>query len=395
MQAVVEARRFTAQPQSQITAGMLEDFVRWIDRPGKTEQTYLANLRQFWAWLCYSGCRQPQRADVIAYRDWLISEHPAIKLDAETGWAYRLDGNGHKIQIACKPNTVAQYLRSVCQFFKWTAASGIYPDIAANIHAPRIKAGIHRKDALSLADAAAIEKSLAEQVSVANIDSEPETATITSRKNARTEQALRMYALFLLAVNAGLRTIEISRANVDDFVTINGQHYLYVWGKGRTEADTRKPIAAEVAAALTQYLNARQGKTTGKSPLFTATGNRSGGKRIAPETIGKMIKQAMRGAGFDSERLTAHSLRHTTGTAMQAMTGNLYETQRYMRHSNPATTEIYIHETETASAAAQAQRLYDYMHGSGAAAVAPESITEGLNAEQLKQLAAYAALLKK
>lgn len=43
------------------------------------------------------------------------------------------------------------------------------------------------------------------------------------------EQGKRLYAIYLLAVNAGLRTIEISRANVKDLETKGGQSWLYIW----------------------------------------------------------------------------------------------------------------------------------------------------------------------
>ncbi len=54
----------------------------------------------------------------------------------------------------------------------------------------------------------------------------------------------------------------------------------------------------------------------------------------------------MQAAGFDSERLTAHSLRHTAGQNVMELTGNnIYDTQMYMRHSSPKTTEIYLNVT--------------------------------------------------
>ena len=80
-------------------------------------------------------------------------------------------------------------------------------------------------------------------------------ADIAVRKR-ETEQGKRLFAMYLLTVTAGLRTIEISRANVKDLETKNGQTWLYIHGKGHTEADTKKAIAPEVAAALQEYLEA-------------------------------------------------------------------------------------------------------------------------------------------
>ena len=185
------------------------------------------------------------------------------------------------------------------------------------------------------------------------------------RVQRTTEQGKRLFAMYLLAVNAGLRTVEISRANIKDLVTKDGKSWLRVWGKGHTEADTQKAIAPEVAAAIRDYLNSRTDKHNGNSPLFVSTGNRSGGKRIAPTTISTMLKGALKGAGFDDERITAHSLRHSAGCAAMAVTdNNIYAAQKYMRHTDPKTTEIYLHESDADRAEAEkmAQEVYNYYH---------------------------------
>lgn len=315
-------------------------YINFIDRSEKTTQTYITNLRQFAAWMSYSGIRAPQRADIMAYRDYLLTEHPAIRLDPESGWTYRLDRGGKKYMVKCSPTTAGQYLRSVCQFFRWTAAEGLYPNIADNVHAPRIRNDYHRKEALQAADVLKIERTI----------------------QTEDEKGKRLLAMFLLAVNCGLRTIELSRANIRDLETVGGEAVLYVTGKGHTEADTKKILAPQVRAAIDDYLRSREDRKAPSSPLFVATGNRSGGQRIAPTTISKLLKAAMRAAGYDSDRITAHSLRHTAGTNVQEITGNLYLTQKYMRHANPATTEIYLHNNTDAQEAEIARRLYDYYH---------------------------------
>ena len=182
--------------------------------------------------------------------------------------------------------------------------------------------------------------------------------------------------------------MEISRANVKDMETKGGQTWLYIWGKGHTEPDQKKPLAPEVAEAIREYLQARGDCPTGKSPLFVSTGNRSGGKRIAPTTISTMLKRAMQAAGYDSERITAHSLRHTAGTAVQEITGDLYATQRYMRHSNPATTEIYLHTDTEKAESGIAQQLYNLYHGNAASDPRErlEAVLNRLNPSQLEQL---------
>ena len=383
-------------PAQDFNPGLFDDFVAWIDRSDKTTRSYLTNLRQFMAWLKYAAVVNPQRQDIISYRQWLTAEHEAIKLDSDSvnGWTYRTDATGNPLKINCKPNTIAQYLRSVCQFFRWTAANGYYPDIAANIHAPKLRHDRHSKEALTAPEVLAIEKSIAQRAQERTQAAQNAQKDTAGRMQRSTEQGKRLYAMYLLAVNAGLRTIEISRANIKDLETKGGQTWLYIWGKGHTEPDQRKPLAPEVAAAVKEYLKSRTDKPTGNSPLFVSTGNRSRGKRIAPTTISTMLKRAMQEAGFDSERITAHSLRHTAGTNVQEITGNLYATQLYMRHSNPATTEIYLHtETEQAEAGI-AQQLYNLYHGTGADNRAKlEQLINRMTPQQLEQLTGIAAAM--
>ena len=368
------------------------DFINWIDRSEKTARTYLTNLKQFMAYLRFKKITQPARNDIISYRQYLTTEHEAITLTA-TGWNYRTDAAGNRILITCKPNTAAQYLRSVCQFFKWTAANDLYPDIAANIHAPKVKHDIHRKDALNAAEVLTIEQSIAERAAIRTQQANGKDAAQRS-----TEQGKRLFAMYLLAVNAGLRTVEINRANIKDLQTKNGRTVLYIWGKGHTEPDQRKPLAPEVAAAIQDYINSRTDNPTGASPLFVSTGNRSKGKRIATTTISTMLKRAMQAAGFNSERLTAHSLRHTAGTAVQEITGDIYATQKYMRHSNPATTEIYLHNDTEKAEVGIAEQLYNLYHGNQSSEQSSkreqiEQIIITMTPQKLEQLAAIAAAM--
>lgn len=392
-------------PQEMATAqefnpSLINDFIAWIDRSEKTTRSYLTNLKQFITWLRYAAITTPQRNDIISYRQWLTVEHDAITLDnnSVTGWKYRTDATGNPIKINCKANTVAQYLRSVCQFFRWTAANNHYPDIAANIHAPKIKHDTHKKGALTAKEVLTIEESITERAAERQQAAQEAQKDTAGRMQRSTEQGKRLYAMYLLAVNAGLRTIEINRANIKDLETKGGQTWLYIWGKGHTEPDQRKPLAPEVAAAIKDYLQSRTDRPTSAAPLFVSTGNRSGGKRIATTTISTMLKRAMQEAGFDSERLTAHSLRHSAAqAALQASGDNIYTAQKYLRHSSPATTEIYLHEDErTEKAEANiAQDIYNLYHGTSSTDSRGklEQLISRLTPQQLEQLAGIAAAM--
>lgn len=383
--------------KQDLTPSLFDNFIKWIDRGEKTTRTYIVNLRQFIAWLRYSAITRPERQDIISYRQYLCAEHEAIQLDG-LSWKYRTDKSGNPVKVICKPNTIKQYLQSVCQFFKWTAAEGLYPNIAENIHAPKVKHDTHRKEALTAAEVQTIENSITRKAAESLNEAEQAQKDTEGRMQRATEKGKRLYAMYLLTVTAGLRTIEISRANIKDLEEKGGCTYLYIWGKGHTEADTKKALAPEVAAAIKDYLKSRTDRPTGASPLFVATGNRSKGKRIAATTISTMLKGAMKEAGFNSERLTAHSLRHTAGTNAMQLTGDLYTTQQYMRHSSPATTEIYLHIDTEQKEAEIAQRLYNHYHGIDNTADSREQLQETIqkmSKEQLEQLAAIAKAICK
>ena len=374
---------------------LFDRFIAYVDRSDKTMQTYITNLRQFAAWLSYAAIDRPERADVISYRQYLLSDHHAIRLDRDsiTGWSYRTDASGHRVTVKCKPNTVQQYLRSVCQFFRWTASEGLYPNIADNIHAPKVSTNTHRKEALTAEDVLTIENSIIRQADRKSELSQTAAKDATGRTERATEQGKRLYAMYLLSVTAGLRTIELERLNVEDVQCRAGNAYIYITGKGHTEADQKKPIAPEVYEAIRDYLNSRTDRPTANSPLFVSTGNRSGGKRILARTISGMLKQAMKGAGYDSERLTAHSLRHTAGTAVMTLSGDLYTTQKYMRHCNPATTEIYLHVDTEKKESQIAKQVFDYYHGqqSSNSRNRLETLLNSFSPDQIDRLTAMAA----
>ena len=382
-------------PANDLRPALFEEFITYIDRSEKTTKTYITNLRQFAAFLAYKAISRPQRQDVISYRDYLTAEHEAIQYDPAAGWTYRTDSAGRHYTITCKPTTVKIYLQSVRQFFSWTAANGYYPNIAANVHGPKVRHDVHRKDALTAADVLTIEQSI-EAAAGAKVEAaEAHSKDTAGRISRATEQGKRLFAMYSLAVNAGLRTVEISRANVRDLEVRNGRAVLYVWGKGHTEADAKKPLAPEVYDAIRDYLDSRRDRPTANSPLFVSTGNRSGGQRIAETTISKMLKQAMQQAGFDSDRITAHTLRHTAGTNVQEITGNLYITQKYMRHANPATTEIYLHNDTEKQEAQTAQDLYNLYHGitAGDDRAQLETLLQRMTPAQLAQLTGIASAI--
>ena len=81
-------------------------------------------------------------------------------------------------------------------------------------------------------------------------------------------------------------------------------------------------------------------------PLFTSASNRNRHGRMTTRSISRIAKQALVNSGLNSDRLTAHSLRHTTATLNLLAGASPEETQQLLRHSSLNTTMIYSHHID-------------------------------------------------
>lgn len=70
-----------------------------------------------------------------------------------------------------------------------------------------------------------------------------------------------------------------------------------------------------------------------EAPLFVSRE----GKRLSSRQVQREFKKWMKEAGVDG-RLTPHALRHTAATKLLRRTGNAKLVQRYLGHSDVATT---------------------------------------------------------
>lgn len=276
-------------------------FTRWtmyLDAKPKTVQTYTRAIRQFFYYLQLNGITQPTRETVLAYRDSIKAEH--------------------------KPTTVQAYMNAVKLFFAWTAQEGLYPNIADRVKGAKLDSGF-KKDYLTPRQA-------------------NKFLTTIDRSTLRGK---RDYAILSLMVTAGLRTIEVVRANIEDMRTVADFTALYIQGKGHEEKTDFVKLAAPVEDAIRDYLTAR-GKADPAAPLFISVAHRNGGERMTTRSVSRIAKDNLVNAGLDSDRLTAHSLRHTAATLNLMNGGTVEETQQLLRHSNINTTLIYSHALERA-----------------------------------------------
>ncbi len=285
--------------QQSIGAELFTRFIAYLDSTPKTVETYTRALRQLFNYLSFNGITQPQREDIIAFRD-------------------ELKASGHK------PTTIQNYITATKLFFKWTAQEGLYPNVAEHLKGAKLNRD-HKKDYLT-----------SRQVK--------EVLDSVERESLK---GLRDYAILTLMVTGGLRTIEVIRADIGDLRTVGEYTVLYVQGKGREEKTEYIKISPQVERAIRAYLIAR-GETDEATPLFTSTSNNNKGERLTTRSVSGIVKERLKGAGYDSSRLTAHSLRHTAVTLSLLAGKDIAEVQQFARHANIATTMIYNHALDQA-----------------------------------------------
>lgn len=292
----------TIQPaitQTNIDGGTFQAFIDYIDAKPKTIETYTRALRQFFLYMEENNITNPTRKDILLYRDHLKGK--------------------------VKATTVQNYIIALKQFFKWTEQEGIYPNVSDNIKGAKVEKNDHKKDALT-----------SDQVK-----------KILNNIDTTTAKGKRDYALFAIMVTGGLRTCEIVRADIDDIRMLGDRQVLYIQGKGKDSKAAYIKLTARVHQAIQDYLSTR-GSTEPTDPLFASTSNNNSNERMTTRSVSAIIKQRMIEAGYNSDRLTAHSLRHTAGTLNILHGGTLDETQQLLRHSNINTTMIYLHHIDRA-----------------------------------------------
>lgn len=274
-------------------------FVAFIDATPNTVRTYKTSLRQWFKYLKDTNNGRPTMDTVREYRQYLKDSGK-------------------------KPTTIQNYIIAVKQFFKWTEAEGLYPNIAQYVKGAKI-GRTFKKDYLTSKQA----KHVLETI---------DRSSLIGKRN---------YAMLAIMLTMGLRTIEVSRSNVDDLRISGDATVLYVQGKGHVEKDAAVKMPYHVETAVREYLSARH-DLKGSQPLFTSTSHNNAGKRMTTRSISGIVKQAFIKAGYNSPRLTAHSTRHTAATLSLLNGATLQQTQELLRHKNIQTTEIYAHNLDVA-----------------------------------------------
>lgn len=281
---------------------LIDQFIKDQDVALSSRKTYRQSLQQFFRWLEHEeDAVAPTRETILRYKE---------QLDLRQ----------------LRPFTRSSYLVAVRKFFEWAEGQKCYPNIAKGVKGLRRSTKTHQKSALTF-------DQISQILTAIELDS---------------LQGMRDYALINLLCRTGLRLIEVKRALIEDLdMRSDGKAVLWVRGKGREGKDDFVVITDEVLEPIATYLKKRAPKQL-IEPLFTSVSDRNFGGRLTTFSLSRIVKRRLRAIGVDSRRLSAHSLRHTFGVMAIKAGASLYEVQLAMRHTSPATTEIYLGDIEQA-----------------------------------------------
>jgi integrase/recombinase XerC/integrase/recombinase XerD len=267
-----------------------------------SRQLYKRTVNLFLAWVKGKGfeLKNITRVEIIQYKEALVAG-------------------------AMSSLTVGSYITSVRRFFEWCEANKYYPNVAKGIKSPKRKQQF-RKLPLTPTQSKNLLTDLQEK----------------SLQSYFKGKALRDLAIVTLLLRTGLRTIEAIRANVEDITFKGDKRVLLVHGKGRDEKDNFVVLTDKAYQPIEDYLDSR-GKINSGEPLFISTSNNSKGERLTTRSISFIAKEALKEIGLNTKAFTAHSLRHTTAVNILRAGGSLNDAQGVLRHTSPATTQIYTH----------------------------------------------------
>lgn len=294
---------------------VFETYLKSVDAKESTRNTYRKALECFSHWMEEKGLTIPElmHSDIVSYKDYLLSSNKSAL-------------------------TVNLYLSTLRGFFKWADGEDICKNIANGVGSVRTNKETFRRMHLENEQGAQLldQALTAKEVAGAN---DGLTRKLNSNERAI---ALRNYAMINLMLRTGLRTIEVSRADVGDITFKRDRRILKVWGKGRIEKDSFVVLTDPAYLPIKEYLDNIRPYAKAAEPLFAGIGLGHNGNRLSTRSIQNICKETLREIGLEGHEYSAHSLRHTTGTQILLNGGTMMDVQNVLRHASPATSQLYV-----------------------------------------------------
>lgn len=265
----------------------VSEFLNYIDVSEKTRETYKIALKQFCGYLLEKGITTPTREDIIEYREELKETH--------------------------KPTTVNSYLIAIRNLYNYLEYEEITKDITKKIKGIKLESK-HLKRGLSI---------------------EEINRVLKECKDIREELIVKMM------INLGLRCNELVNIQLSDFYDDKGIVMLKVLGKAR---DGLKQDSIKVDDRLFNLIQQYVKEYGVEDYLFTSTSSNNKNGKLTTKTIRYIMTNLFKKADLDMERISTHSLRHSTCEMLLETGLPLQEVSEYLRHKSLNTIMVYSKE---------------------------------------------------
>ena len=281
----------------------VDGYIGYLDLKEITKDSYRNILYIFCDYLDANGITAPSRNDLLAFKSEMLK-----KLGSAS---------------------VQKYIVVLRGFFRYLKLRNIYEDISYQVRGCKVETKFKRTP-LSLEDSRNLLKK--------------------AKRKAVDQIGKRDYALLVLFLTTGLRSIEAARADVEDIDLIANEPVLYIQGKGRDSKAEYVKLPVETYEAINEYLltvdESQVTKENNKTPLFLTKLRDGVQGRLSTKSIRYVIKEMMIGIGYNSRAYSVHTIRHTFATLSLTQGATLLQTKEALRHKNISTTQIYSHMVE-------------------------------------------------
>jgi site-specific recombinase XerD len=285
------------------TSQLIDQYLAQRDLMATTLHIYKYVLRWWFRYLVNNGIKpaEVKKADIIGYKRHLFSR-------------------------GLRSATVDLYINGIKGFYRWMAETDEqYRNITTGIrNEKRIRQ--FRRDPLTIDQVRQL------------IGSIPTEGLINIRDRA---------IVCLLYFNA-LRVVEAIRLDIGDIDLANMR--IAILGKGRKEKQWVQ-INDITANAIEDYIQAKHNageEWDDNDPLFIAYWNRNRNevRRLRRQSVSMIMSERLRVTGIKTDRISAHSLRHSAAVHMIESGKDLYAVTLFLRHTNANTSRLYTHFTE-------------------------------------------------
>ena len=261
------------------------------------------------------------------------------------------------------------------------SVQGLRDSVASNLQR-EVRMRVLARNKAAVMDALVAQSALELPRALVNGEVERLIATfdVTVTDPAAQEQVLRDYAMTLLWVSTGTRSIELARAQRRHLNHRDGHPILYLHRKGSSSAEQPVVLAPWVLDALTAYFRMHDRRHHGggptepfrgplpEHPLFAwlrgpgkyhskrqNVAQTRGCRPLGVGSIQAMMRHHLEEAGLsrlinpDTQSvrpISPHSLRHTAATLALKHGATIRQVQSMLGHADIQTTMIYLHEKD-------------------------------------------------